>query len=673
METTYTEPPPASGTPLGTEISSSALAQQTTQIVPGTTVIGTGSTGDVWSYTIPDVTNVIPLSASTAPSTPTATLVPTNIIVPGTTVTGGVETGVPWTYTAPETTILSSVLVPITLSPVPTTSSPETSATSSSSLSNSLATSSSDSSTASDTSSSLPTPPPATPSPEKDTSALSGGIVAAVLGALLLIIFAGATFLCLRVRRRRRRVGTEWDRAGGEKDIGVIWGKGWGSEDKGVGWRKVRPGLIQGGSGSGGGSGGGSGVVNRFRDDPEGAGSNLNAQLTGQEANERQIHEGEYSVKGISFRAPILIGYADRQRIRYPYPGNALPQPTHISPTHDDSYTNITTANDTYPSSSQYLHPHTDPDTRNAPLHNRKPNTNTKPPRIVPPPSQFVYAPPPDPQPSPLPIPSTSPHGYRTTPSDIHRAASPHGYQSSNPSRGTSPNPGFQGPNRLTKQRITPSASAFLRHMVPVRGASLRRSRPPAPITTATTSAARPASTARSGPGPSAGAGGPTRPGIATLPSFIRERQFSPSHSGAVSSSGESALFSPRTSRPHLPLPHTRGNFATSRDGLLSPPPFSRDRSSQMTSTTRSGGTGHSGESRYTGRSRDSRFTGRSGDSRLTGRSGDSRLTGRSADSRLTGRSGRLGQIKEGQRGWEVPTEPVVGPGMFDGDRGRRQ
>ncbi|KAG9098194.1 hypothetical protein FRC06_006659 [Ceratobasidium sp. 370] len=591
MDTSSTTVPPVSGTPASTEIPSSSPLPQTTQIIPGTTVIGTGTTGDVWSYTIPDATSVFPISASAtaAPNPPANTLVFTTVVFSGTTVTGGMETGVPWSYTIPAATFLSSVIVPVTLAPTQTSVLSESSTSSSGSVSesqtpasNSVTPSPTNTSLASATSlsssSTIPSPSAAS-SPQKDTSALSGGIVAAVLGALLLSILGVAIFLCLRVRRRRRHIGPDWDKPG-EKGVGVVWGKGWGREDKGRrGWRKGRPGITRGD-----GSGDGPGVGSRTRLNPGGE------MAETQETYER-------SRPGA------------RSRIKYPYPA-----PTPDLPASLNSYAHTTAPDDTYPSSSQYPQAHSDLD--------RRSTQGTQPPRQIPPPSPYVYAPPPPPPPPPEPRPAPVPDLYRTaSPPNIYqsslmnRSTSPHGS-----SGATSPVPRGAGPNRLSKQRITPSASAVLRHMVPARGASLRRSRagaPPPPSSSSSQSEQ------------------PTRPGMSTLPSFIRERQFSPSQNGVVSSS-QSALFSPRTSHPHLPLPlpHNR-SFATSRDGLLSPPPptFPRDRYSQ--STTRSGGTGRSGDSRYTRRSMDSRVTGRSG------------------DSRLTGRSGGLGQIVEERKGWE--------------------
>ncbi|KAG9090356.1 hypothetical protein FS749_000615 [Ceratobasidium sp. UAMH 11750] len=82
------------------------------------------------------------------------------------------------------------------------------------------------------------------------------------------------------------------------------------------------------------------------------------------------------------------------------------------------------------------------------------------------------------------------------------------------------------GPNWRSDQRVTPTASALLRDMIPARGARLRRPR--------LGSVQLPSSSSESEQ--------PTRPGMATLSSFIRERQFSPSQSGgSVVSSSQSA------------------------------------------------------------------------------------------------------------------------------------
>ncbi|KAG8706174.1 hypothetical protein FRC08_001223 [Ceratobasidium sp. 394] len=605
MATSSTAVPPISGTLPGTEISSPPPPPQTTQIIPGTTVVGTGTTGDVWSYTIPDATSVFPLTASApataAPNPPANTLIFTTVVVSGTTVTGGMETGVPWSYTIPAATFLSSVIVPITLAPTQSSVLSETSTPTSAPISDSqtLSPSTSDSVTpsAAETLSSLSpsspssfVPSPSAASSQKDTSALSGGIVAVVLGALLLIILGVAMFLCLRVRRRRRHLGPDWDKHG-EKDVGVVWGKGWAREDKGRrGWRKGRPGMTRGE-----GSGDSSGVGSRTRLNP-----------SGEMSETREVDERP--------RPGV------RPRIKYPYPA---PTPD-LPASHSSSYTQPTSYDNRYPSSLQYPQGQPDPNPRTT--------LGPKPPRSIPPPSPHVYAPPPTPprppSPQPAPVPdlycsASPPLLYQS--SFMTRSTSPHGSNTTSPVPRAGPGPG-PGPNRLSKQRVTPSASALLRHMVPTRGASLRRPRP-GPVQL---------------PSSSSESEQPTRPGMATLPSFIRERQFSPSRSGGgVVSSSQSALFSPRTSHSPLPLPHSR-SYATSRDGLLSPPPtFPRDRYSQMTTTTRSG------DSRYARRSMDSRVTGRSGDSRMTGRSADSRMTGRSADSRLTSRSGGLDQIVE--------------------------
>ncbi|KAG8795654.1 hypothetical protein FRC12_011626 [Ceratobasidium sp. 428] len=631
METSSTAAPPVSGT----EISFSPSLPQTTQVIPGTTVVGTGTTGDVWSYTIPDATTFFPISesasVSAAPNPPANTLVFTTVVVAGTTVTGGVETGVPWSYTIPAATFLSSVIVPVTRAPTQTslfsetptptptptptsasvsesqtpsdTATPTPSLTSlpSDSLISTSPTSLILSTPSTSSSSAVPSLPPADSPPRSDNSALSGGIVGAVLGALLLVILGIATLLCLR--RRRRRLGKE----PAEKSVGVIWGKGWGRDGKGRrAWRNARPAMVRGED-----SGESSGLGSRTR---------LWADAQMVEAQE-------------PYERPRP---GDRRRIKYPYP---VPTPDPPTPSQANSYA----PDNPYASTSQ--HPQyqgSNPNIRNS----TAPPPNQKPPRSVPPPTQYVYAPPPTPPPPPEPSPAPVPDLYRTASPPplfqsavINRPTSPHSHGSGT----TSPVLRGPGPNRLSKQRITPSASAMLRHMVPTRGASLRRPRagPSAPPPPSSSSSEQ-----------------PTRPGISTLPSFIRERQFSPTQpvqrGGVASPSGhsQSALFSPRTSHTPLPHPHHNRSFATSRDGLLSPPhpSYPRDRYSQMTSTTRSGGTGWSGG---TGRSGDSRYGRRSIDSRITGRSMDSRVTGRSGDSRLTGRSGGLGRVVEGQRGWE--------------------
>ncbi|QRW07675.1 transmembrane protein [Ceratobasidium sp. AG-Ba] len=580
MATPSIEAPPT----LGTDIAPSSLpptaGPETTQIIPGTTVIGTGTTGDVWSYTIPDVTSVIPISAPTsaAPNPPADTLVVTTVVVSGTTVTGGMETGVPWSYPYRIVTFLSVGARPNSIS------------ANIESVVRTIIIVGSNHRIHCDTASSIPSVPPAAPGSQSSNAALSGGIVAGVLGALLLVIFGAALCLCLRLRRRRRAGGSDWDKPR-EKGVGVIWGKGWGRNKKDRrAWTGARPGM------TGGDSGGSSGLGSRTR---------LNPDPEAQETTER-------SRPGA------------RPRIKYPYPAPTpdapVPQDNPASP--DDAYP---------PNSSEYPQLNSDPNTRTT-------TPSIKQPRSIPPPTQYVYAPPPPPprepdrQPAPLPdmFRSASPPLVYPT-SLLNRPTSPHG------NRPTSPTFRTPGPNRLSKQRANPSASAVLRHMA--RGASLRRS--------------------RAGPPPStSGSDSTARPGISTLPSFIRERQFSPGRDGLKSSS-ESALFTPRTSHTPLPLsprsthvplspggsyshlPHLRyPNYAMSRDGLLSPPPsFPRDRYSQMTSTTRSGGTGWSGATR---RSADSRYTGRSMGSRATGRSDRSGGTG-----------GGLGRVVEGRGGWD--------------------
>ncbi|KAG9103732.1 hypothetical protein FRC07_009930 [Ceratobasidium sp. 392] len=539
METSSTAAPPVSGT----EISSSPALPQSTRIIPGTTVLGTGTTGDVWSYTIPDATTIIPITesvSSSAPAIPPAnTLVFTTVVVTGTTVMGGMETGVPWSYTIPDATFLSSVVVPMTQAPTQTSVLSETSISTPTSapVSESQITapttapthilttptpspsdppSSSTSSTTSSSSSSsaIPTDPAPPLPPQKDNSALSGGIVAVVLGSLLLSILGIAMFLCLR--RRRRRLGIEE-----EKSVGVVWGKGWGRDGKGRrAWRKARPPMVRG-------------------EDSGESGAGSRTQLW---ADEQAAEVQERLRPG------------DRPRIKYPYPA-PTPDPP---PTQPHPYTS---PDERYPSTSQYP-AQSSLNTRDLPTT----PPNVKPPRSIPPPSPYTYAPPPPAPPPPERSPAPVPDRYRAASPPLHQAAVIHRSTSpqSHGSGATSPTLRGPGPNRLSKQRVTPSASALLRHMVPTRGASLRRS--------------------RAGPPPST-PDEPTRPGIKTLPSFIRERQFSPSHpsqSGVVSSSqSESALFTPRTSHAPLPLPHPHHNrsFATSRDGLLSPPPtYARDR-----------------------------------------------------------------------------------------------
>ncbi|KAL5633713.1 hypothetical protein ACGC1H_005805 [Rhizoctonia solani] len=290
--------------------------------------------------------------------------------------------------------------------------------------------------------------------------------------------------------------------------------------------------------------------------------------------------------------------------------------------------------------------------TTNDDTNHRKPTASKSPTgilkRSVPPPSPYVYAPPQEVTLEPAPHISYSTNPFSTRPTSPYRASSPYGSHTS------------QGRKVLSKQRVPvlpPSTSAFMRHMLPARTMSLRRPK---------------AGSTGPAPAPSvspATASTPARPGLNSLPSFIRDRRFSPgtSRNGSKSTShsgGESVIFSPsprpatqlpshaptRVSSPVLQsVPLMPPRVANTRDRYLSPPPHphgGRDRSSQLTSTTRSGGTG---------RSRDTRSTGRSGGSAVSGRSGDSRLTGRSGDTRFANRSRVLAQIPEGE------PEPGVG------------
>ncbi|KAB5589645.1 hypothetical protein CTheo_6918 [Ceratobasidium theobromae] len=625
---------------------------QTTQIIPGTTVVGTGSTGAVWSYTIPEFTRTtvlsippgsVPVTSSGSTSTPVAapesTLVTSVIIIAGTTVTGGIETGVPWSYTIPEATVLSSIYVPVTTAPsgtvFPSSSSYPPNLSLTVSGLGTLPTSTSSLSTSS------PAPPPQN-TPSSKVATLSGGIVAAIFGALLLLIFAIAGFLCLRLRRRRRLAGADWDRTKGDNGVGVVWGRGWGSEEKDQ-WRPSRPGMGKGGTGGSGGQGGvgTEAPTSGFLGDPiSGPGQHLRDDI-GASSSSAHIQE----------RGPPPL--LSPQNIATAASTNVFPAPALYPQTHTRYDKNA----------------NTDMHTRTMPSTNHDTNTDTQslatssiPPasqklrRIIPPPTPHIYAPPPGT------VSDTSPTATPTYPYP-HRATSPHSYRAASPYASSTTSQYV--PKRLSKQRITPTASAFLRHMVPTRGLSLRRPKAghatpasaptPAPVSASASSTATPSSA-------------PPRPNISAFPSFIRERQFSPSHSGnsTLAPPTESALFSPSPrarlaqlpshspllanarlarSAPNLvpPLAGAHPRYVVPRDGFLSPPTYAggRDRYSQMTSTTRSGATS---------RTRDSRMTGRSADTRMTGRSADTRMTGRSGESRFTGRSGGLSQILEGER-----------------------
>ncbi|KAJ1305625.1 hypothetical protein OPQ81_000622 [Rhizoctonia solani] len=614
--------------------SSPALSQPaTTQIIPGTTVIGTGTTGDVWSYTIPALTSVfapsvpatLPPSSSpalTSAAQASGTFVATQIILSGTTVVGGTETGVPWSYTIPQQSIVTSIFVPITISPVATPSE-------SSTLANSLT---------SPTASPIPTRPPLpgytepVPRPPPDTShtTLSGGIVAAILIGLLLLMFAIAGCLCLRIRRQQHEGGGDRERGKTEKDVGVVWGRPWGSEDKGAGaWRKRQKMNNQEGGGDGYMRSVGSegmapagallGPAVRFRQDHL-ANSTPPVNESTERLIERPGKDGGPSLYAPNTRPNTTPSFNNNKTYpvttRYPEADGSdkIPDIDTRAPLSHPIQRNVNnTAND---------------DTKNKePTRSKSPTAKLK--RPIPPPSPHVYAPPPEDTPETSSKASYSTNPFSTRPTSPYRASSPYGSQTS------------QGRKVLSKQRVLPpSTSAFMRHMLPARTMSLRRPKVPPPV-----------------PSPQ-DAPTPTRPGLNTLPSFIRDRRFSPgpSRNGSKSTShgeGESVIFSP-SPRPaqlphHAPIrinsPASRSapslvqtRLPTTRDRHLAPPSYGyggRDRSSQLTSTTRSGGTGWS---------KDTRSTGRSGASGVTGRSGDSRVTGRS------GRAGALAQIPESDR-----------------------
>ncbi|EUC58615.1 transmembrane protein, putative [Rhizoctonia solani AG-3 Rhs1AP] len=612
-----------------------------TQIIPGTTVIGTGVTGDVWSYTIPPITSLIvpsepvtlPPSSNSAPIStpePSGTFVATELILSGTTVVGGTETGVPWSYTIPAQSIVTSVFVPITISPTTVPSE-------SFSLTDSLIPSTE---TPAPTTPSLPgyTEPVPRPPPDSSRSTLSGVIVAATLVGLLLLMFGVAGCLYLRLRRRQREFEGAWEHVHVEKDIGAVWGRAWGSEDKGGAWRKRQKMNNQeyGGDGykmSMGSEAGGAlpAAVARFRQ-----GNHTPGNESAERLIERPVRDGGPSSSYPSTRpntTPINSSITYPVNARYPQTrgSDKIPDRNTRAPLSYPIQRNVnTTTND---------------DT------NHKEPTSSKSPtgklrRLVPPPSPYVYAPPQEATPQPAPQVSYSTNPFSTRPTSPYRASSPYGSHTS------------QGRKVLSKQRVPvlpPSTSAFMRHMLPARTMSLRRPKAgsnappaPAPSSSPTTS--------------------PARPGLNSLPSFIRDRRFSPgtSRNGSKSTShggGESVIFSPsprpaaqlpshaptRVSSPVLQsVPLSPPRLVNTRDRYLSPPhPHGgRDRSSQLTSTTRSGGTG---------RSRDTRSTGRSGGSAVSGRSGESRLTGRSGDARFANRSRVLAQIPEGE------PEPGVG------------
>ncbi|CAE6469229.1 unnamed protein product [Rhizoctonia solani] len=608
-----------------------------TQVIPGTTVVGTGVTGDVWSYTIPPITSVIAPSApatlppssdpapTAAPSSapePSGTFVATQIILSGTTVVGGTETGVPWSYTIPDQSVVSSIFVPVTIPPTTTPSE-------SFPLTNSLT---SHTESPAPTTPSLPgyTEPVPRPLPDASHSVLSGGIVAAILVGLLFLMFAIAGCLCIRMRRRQRDAGGDRERGNPEKEVGVVWGR---TQEKRVAGWKARRGMHNlENSGDGYSEGLGSEVVaptgastGRFRQGP----------TPGSESVERLIQQPGRD-GGPSVYSPNTRPNTNPINLSITYPVNAR-YPQTRSP--DTLPTVNTRASSSHPI-QRNVNTSTNDDTNNKEPTSRSKSPNAKLKRPIPPPTPHVYAPPPEDTPEPSPAPySINP--FSTRPTSPYRAASPYGSHSSS-----------QGRKVLSKHRapvLPPSTSAFMRHMLPTRTMSLRRPK-----------------TAPSVPAPSTStaASAPARPGLNSLPSFIRDRRFSPgpSRNGSKSTSqggGESVIFSPSPRPaaqlpPHAParvsspvsrnIPLLQPRQANTRDKYLAPPhnPYAgRDRSSQLTSTTRSGGTGWS---------RDTRSTGRSGGSVMTGRSGDSRATGRSADSRVASRSGGLAQIPESDR-----------------------
>ncbi|KAH7323401.1 hypothetical protein B0J17DRAFT_683309 [Rhizoctonia solani] len=643
--------------------SSPAISEPaTTQIIPGTTVVGTGVTGDVWSYTIPAITSVVvpsapatlPPSSDPAPTTapsavltsapdPSGTFVATQIVLSGTTVVGGTETGVPWSYTIPDQSVVTSIFVPVT---IPITATPSESSL----LTNSLT---SHTEPPTPTTPSLPgyTEPVPRPLPDSSHSTLSGGIVAAILVGLFLLMFAIAGCLCIRMRRRQREAGGDRERGNPEKGVGVVWGRI--QEKRVAGWKTRRGMHNLESSGDGYSEGMGSEVVapagtstgpaTRFRQGP----------TSGSESVEHLIQQpgrdGGPSVYSPNTRlntTPInpIITYPVNTR----YPQSRSPDKVPAMDTRASSHP-----------IQRDVNTRTNDDTSNKEPTSRSKSPTSKLKRPIPPPTTHVYAPPPEETPGPShPAPySTNP--FSTRPTSPYRAASPYGSHSS------------QGRKVLSKHRapvLSPSTSAFMRHMLPARTMSLRRPKMAPSVPPPSSSTASPA---------------PVRPGLNSLPSFIRDRRFSPgpSRNGSKSTSqggGESVIFSPSPRPaaqlpPHAParvsspvsrnIPLLQPRSANTRDKYLAPPHNSyggRDRSSQLTSTTRSGGTG---------RSRDTRSTGRSGGSGITGRSGDSRHTGRSGETRLTGRSGGLAQIPEsdrehgaGRRGYDRPRRRHEGP-----------
>ncbi|KAF8698319.1 hypothetical protein RHS03_07642, partial [Rhizoctonia solani] len=697
METSSTIPQ-SSYDPNAPPQSSPALSQPfTTQIIPGTTVIGTGTTGDVWSYTIPDITSVVGPSASDipppspSPSAPAPAPVPessgsyvaSEIIITGTTVFGGSETGVPWSYTVPDQTIVTSVFVPATPSQTPTP--PE-----SLPLTDPL-TSNVDSPTP--LSPLLPgyTEPVPRPLPDSSHTTLSGGIVGAILIGLLLIMFAIAGCLWLRLRRQRREGVADPERVK-EKEVGAVWGRGWRNEDNGFGAWRQRPNLNNQGGGGSSGDGHTPSVMSEAVA-PAGAlrgGPTVRFQqgprvgpVPGNESSELLI---ERANRGAGH--PKLNSPNTRPNAPIPMKTNvSYPTPARYPQAHGSDKFPYTTIDNRAPSSrptQRNVNIRTNDDTNNNdPSSSRSPTT--KPKRPIPAPSPHVYAPPPGdtPEPSPQTSHFTNPFSTRPT-SPYDRASSPYSSHTSNHGRRVL--------LKHSKERINPTVLAFKRHMLPTRGPSVRR--PKTEQTTPSTHSAPPPS--------SVAAPVAARPGLSTLPSFIRERRFAPetSRQGSRSTShgeGESVIFSPSSRPAQLPShAPTRINSPTprstpaplqprlpnTRDGYLSPPAHGYgmwDRSSQSTSTTRSGGTGQSRDTRSTGRSGGSVMTGRSGDSRYTGRSGDSRYTARSGDSRHTGRSGDSSRLTSPTRGrvlsqiQESDREPGIGRRTNDPPRTRRE
>jgi hypothetical protein len=202
--------------------------------------------------------------------------VPTQIIVSATTVVGGAETGVPWSYTVPEQTITTSIFVAATTSQTETPSL-TVAPSESPPLTDSL-TFTTDALTLA--SPSLPgyTEPVPRPPPDTSHTTLSGGIVAAILVGLLLLMFVIAGCLWLRLRRQRRK-GADSERVK-EKEVGVVWGRGWRGDDNGFGAWRQRPNMNNHGSGESSNDGHAGGVGSepagalrggpavRFRQDP---------------------------------------------------------------------------------------------------------------------------------------------------------------------------------------------------------------------------------------------------------------------------------------------------------------------------------------------------------------------------------------------------------------------